>query len=244
MKLRPRLCALFLCACLGGTRGLCVSEGETYDQVIAEKGKPVSQMGIGSRRILNYPDAVVKLENDVVTSVKAVERREPTSAPVRMAPGGNLSHPSDAGPMPSGLLEARQKLSLALARAREIINQPVDSVPMTPEIRSKAAVYQQGWVHDGAEIPHFIDAHIEASQEPVAAQYYWVTCNLTPGLAFRSQDREFNAQTKFFYMDRSLPKKRLSAGEMAELDVVYHKIGMYAAYLQRAGHPWTPTPGE
>jgi hypothetical protein len=241
---RPAGLALLL---LGAARGLCLSEGETLDQVIAEKGQPASQMAVGTRRILNYPDAVVKLDGDVVVSYRAVDRPTPTPAPSiprQMHRPLNGAQPPDAGPMPTSVSEARRKLETALASAREIINQPVQGTPVTPQMLLKAEQHLDGWDYLPAQTPNFIEAHIEDTQWVDSAGTEWVTCNLTPGLAFPLKNLETNAQTRFFYTDLTLPKKRLTAEEMAQLDVIYHQIGMYAAYLQRAGHPWTPSPGQ
>jgi hypothetical protein len=247
MNLRLACTAAVSILVLGAVRGLCLSEGETFDQVIAEKGQPASQMAVGTRRILNYPDAVVKLDGDVVVSFRSVDRPTPTPAPGFARPVQRPftgAQPPDAGPMPTSLSEARRKLETALANAREIINQPVPSVPVTPQMLKNSEQHLDGWMYLPAQTPAFMFAHVEDTQALDTWGAEWVTCNLTPGLAFRAKDLETNAQTRFFYMDLTLPKKRLSAEEMAQLDVIYHQIGMYAAYLQRAGHPWTPSPGQ
>jgi hypothetical protein len=242
---RPAVLSILV---LGAVRGLCLSEGETFDQVIAEKGQPASQMAVGTRRVLNYPDAVVKLDGDVVVSYRAIDRPTPTPAPGFARPIHRPftgAQPPDAGPMPTSVSEARRKLETALASAREIINQPVQGTPVTPQmLKQSAEQHLAGWDYLPAQTPNFIDAHIEDTQWLDTLGADWVTCNLTPGLAFRAKDLETNVQTRFFYTDLTLPKKRLSAEEMAQLDVIYHQIGMYAAYLQRAGHPWTPSPGQ
>ena len=59
--------------------------GDSYDQVIAEKGNPVNHLEAGTVQILTYPDATIKLRDNVVVSVEA-------SVP---AP-----HPSYAAPAP------------------------------------------------------------------------------------------------------------------------------------------------
>jgi hypothetical protein len=42
---------------------------------------------------------------------------------------------------------------------------------------------------------------------------------------FLGKELEFNAMTKYFYVDRSLPKKRLSEAEMIEINSLYRIIG-------------------
>ena len=59
---------LFLTLFSLGAAGSALSAvvGETYDQVIAEKGKPTSFVEAGSMQILSYPDATIKLKDNVV----------------------------------------------------------------------------------------------------------------------------------------------------------------------------------
>jgi thiol:disulfide interchange protein len=53
-----------------GTSAFAAKVGDSYNQVIAEKGKPVSQASAGNMRILNYADASIRLKDDVVTEIK------------------------------------------------------------------------------------------------------------------------------------------------------------------------------
>jgi protein disulfide-isomerase len=66
---------------------LSCAVGDTYDQVIAEKGKPASHIEGGSVQILSYPDATIKLRDNVVVSIKAPEADPPAgSAPAAPPP--------------------------------------------------------------------------------------------------------------------------------------------------------------
>jgi protein disulfide-isomerase len=49
---------------------LACTVGETYDQVIKEKGRPTNHLQAGSVQVLSYPDAVIKLNDNVVVSVR------------------------------------------------------------------------------------------------------------------------------------------------------------------------------
>ena len=74
-----------------GSAGSALSSavGDTYDQVIAEKGKPASHIEAGAMQILKYPDATIKLKDNVVVSIRAPEPvSQAASAPaaLRMAP--------------------------------------------------------------------------------------------------------------------------------------------------------------
>jgi thiol-disulfide isomerase/thioredoxin len=63
---------MLLSVCTAGTAFSC-AVGETLDQVITEKGKPVSHVEAGTMQILSYPDATIKLRENVVVSVRAPE---------------------------------------------------------------------------------------------------------------------------------------------------------------------------
>ncbi len=43
--------------------------GDTYEQVIAEKGKPKSQASVGANRILNYPDVRIQFRGNAGKAV-------------------------------------------------------------------------------------------------------------------------------------------------------------------------------
>jgi protein disulfide-isomerase len=65
---------------------LAATVGETYDQVLAEKGKPASHLEAGAVQILTYPDAVIKFRDKVVVSIKAPEASPPPGDPVPTSP--------------------------------------------------------------------------------------------------------------------------------------------------------------
>lgn len=244
MKSRSLLLACSILLSSRASLGLGV--GETYSQVVAEKGPPKSEMQAGTRRIVTYPDAVVKFDNDVVVSVRAVAPPTPTPRAAAVAPAAAPAqdHGFDTVPTPKGMQDAINRIDAALAQVRDIVNQPVESQPMTEELKYKAGRFNEGWFHPGAGIPDFIGADIRKTQELKSySDEEWCTSNLTPDRVFREQDCEFNGQTKFFYMDRNLPKKRLTESEMIEINRLYHLIGAYAEYLARIGHPWVPNPG-
>lgn len=44
--------------------------GESYQDVIAEKGKPIGESQAGPTRILTYPDAIIRLNSEVVVSIR------------------------------------------------------------------------------------------------------------------------------------------------------------------------------
>jgi thiol-disulfide isomerase/thioredoxin len=66
-------------AVLGPAFALTV--GETYEQVVAEKGAPVGTSSTGSVRILTYRDAIVRLKDDAVVSFRAPDKAPPAANP-------------------------------------------------------------------------------------------------------------------------------------------------------------------
>jgi hypothetical protein len=82
--------------------------GDSYAKVIAEKGPPVGAMGAGSTQILTYPDAIIKISDGVVVSIRAPSKAQPAlprpvvdaaakPAPVAVADAGPAVWGSDFG---------------------------------------------------------------------------------------------------------------------------------------------------
>lgn len=82
-----------------------------------------------------------------------------------------------------------------------------------------------GWFHPGAAKPDFNTVDIRATQEFPYSAYDHVTSDLNPTEMFIGAELEFNPMTKYFYTDRTLPKRRLSDTEMVEINGLYRVIG-------------------
>ncbi len=102
-----------------------------------------------------------------------------------------------------------------------IVNQPITHLPRT----AQAEVFSPGWFHSGASKPDFNTVDVRQTQEFPYANSTYVTSDVTPDEMFIGSDLEFNAMTKVFYQDRSLPKKRLTEPEMLEINGLYRVIG-------------------
>ena len=87
-----------------GSLGTAVAAtvGETYEQVIAEKGKPTSHLEAGAVQILTYPDAVIKLRDNVVVGVKAPEASPPPPAAPAPRPAAAPMPAAPAAAVPDG----------------------------------------------------------------------------------------------------------------------------------------------
>ncbi|MBN9222181.1 MAG: hypothetical protein J0I79_29935 [Mesorhizobium sp.] len=104
-------------------------------------------------------------------------------------------------------------------RVVDIVNQPVRHLPRSGPVD----LFSPGWFHPGATKPDFDNVDIRTSQELPYQGY--VSSDLNPSEMFVGSDLEFNSMTKYFYADRTLPKKRLSQAEMLEINRLYRVIG-------------------
>jgi len=125
--------------------------------------------------------------------------------------------------MPVSAADIKTELADALARVREIVNQPVASRPRTADM--DVSIYGPGWFHPGAIRPDFDTVDVRASQELTYAKHQYATSDLNPDIVYAGNELEFNSMTKYFYTDRSVPKKRLTDGEMQEINRLYRIIG-------------------
>ena len=91
------LCVLASLGCAGTAFSSAV--GDTYSQVIAEKGKPASHIEAGALQILKYPDATIKLRDNVVVSVRAPDG-VPQAGGASIAPRPVASVLSPPAPLP------------------------------------------------------------------------------------------------------------------------------------------------
>jgi hypothetical protein len=124
---------------------------------------------------------------------------------------------------------AEQMTALELERTNawkevlQIINHPVKAYVRSEDMA--VSVYSPGWFHPGATKPAFNSVDVRQSQELIYTSKPYVTSDLNPGVVFMGQDLEFNAMTKYFYVDRSLPKHKLTEPQMLEINRLYRIIG-------------------
>ena len=99
-------------------------------------------------------------------------------------------------------------MNAAIQQVQRIVNQPVTRYARTS--RRRVATCKPGWFHEGATKPDFNTVHVRATQEAIYDQHDYVTSDLNPGVVFAGRHLELQATTKCFYLDRSVPKKKLS----------------------------------
>src|SRR5439155_13080426 len=110
--------------------------------------------------------------------------------------------------------------------------------------------YSPGWFHEGAAKPDFNTVDVRATQETPYDKHEYVTSDLNPNIVFIGRQLEFNSMTKYFYTNRSLPKKKLTQAEMEEINRLYRIIGRCEQQLaqmqnpQKASSPAAPDSAE
>jgi len=120
-----------------------------------------------------------------------------------------------------GIEATNAESAQATQRIVEIVNQPVTHLRLSGPV----AMFSPGWFHPGATKPDFNNVDIRTTQELLYANSSHVTSDLNPTEMFIGNELEFNAMTKYFYTDRTLPKKRLSDSEMVEINGLYRVVG-------------------
>jgi hypothetical protein len=124
----------------------------------------------------------------------------------------------------SQVAELKAQKEDAIAQVNHIVNQPVTAFRRTPDM--EVSEFQDGWFHPGAITPDFNNVDVRKSQETALyAAHKYVTSTLNPNMVFLGNELEFNANTKFFYTNRALPKKKLTEDEMVEINRLYRIIG-------------------
>lgn len=109
----------------------------------------------------------------------------------------------------------------AIEQVKKIVNQPVPRFARQPGMRVLVETYDPG-----APTPDFDHVDVRQTQQLLnATQPPFVTCSLASGIVFRSADTEFNEMTKYFIINRSVPKKKLTESEMLEINRLYRIIG-------------------
>ena len=111
MKKILGLCALLVVA---QNVSVAVGVGDTYSQVIAEKGTPSGKMQAGESQVLHYADATVRLKNGKVTAVETPRAREAAIVPVA-ATVATTATPKT----PAGTAGWTTDYAAAMARAKE-----------------------------------------------------------------------------------------------------------------------------
>ncbi|HWF18257.1 MAG TPA: hypothetical protein VG754_03275 [Verrucomicrobiae bacterium] len=121
------------------------------------------------------------------------------------------------------LATVKLEMTNAINRVCEIVNRPVKAYVRQGDI--DVSIYSPGWFHPGASKPDFNTVDVRQTQELPYAAHKFVSSDLNPGIVFLGQDLEFNSMTKYFYTNRTVPKRKLTDAEMQEINRLYRVIG-------------------
>jgi hypothetical protein len=205
------------CLLLAAVNAMATQVGDTYQQVIAQRGEPKSQIADGTSVLLIYADASIELKNQIVVSVDSLR------AGSKMAPAAVASPRAIELPTHEQMVaDLKQQLSTAISAVQKIVNQPVASQPRTRKM--EVATYP-GWFHAGAITPDFNNVDVRKTQQFDYDVHPFIASTSSPDVVYVGSDVEFNPMTKLFYTDRSVPKKKLTEAEMVEINRLYRVIG-------------------
>lgn len=174
--------------------------------------------GVANAKLKNLDSELQKHFNYDAASAEKAKAQQ-------MRAGGSLSVSTAPGAEQNITRKNAQAIMTdAIERVKAIINQPVRALPRTPSMH--VSTFSPGWFHAGAGKPDFATVDVRATQDTAHfASHPYVTSDLNPGVAFAGSEVEFNSMTKWFYVDRSLPKKKLAEAEMLEINRLYRIIG-------------------
>jgi hypothetical protein len=153
-------------------------------------------------------------------------------------PGVVWAQPAAAPNQDAAVAAINAEMNAAIEKVKVIINQKVGALRRTPGM--KVTVYSPGWFHDGASKPDFNHVDVRTTRETPYAQHPYVSSDLNPEYAFIGSQLEFNSMTKYFYTDRTVPKKKLTEAEMVEVNRLYRIIGACETKLRKLESPSEP----
>ncbi|MDB6121824.1 MAG: hypothetical protein JWQ71_817 [Pedosphaera sp.] len=190
-----------------------------------------SDKGMGNVKLKNLDSALQKHFNYNAAKAEAMDQKikEDNAKFILLPPATNAVSPP---PADSQDPDPKPVMDDAIKQVKAIINQPV--TPLTRKPNAAVSIVRPGWFHPGAQKPNFNTVDIRTTQEFPYIKDKYVASIENPGLVFNGPDIEFNSMTKYFYTDRSLPKKKLSAAEMLEINRLYRIIGSCEKKLEPA----------
>jgi hypothetical protein len=182
-------------------------------------GATIVAMASGS----NQGSTNMNLKNPVPAAQKN-SRADPAPAAANHKAGGSHYRFRVSGTnQPSSVADIKAELADALARVKEMVNQPVEGLPRKPGMT--VATASPDWFRPGAVKPDFNKVDIRNTQQFPYERFEYVTSDPNPNVVYSGPELEYNPMTKYFYMDWSVPKKKLNESEMLEINRLYRIIG-------------------
>ena len=97
------------------------------------------------------------------------------------------------------------------------------------------------WFRPGVDKPDFSTVDVRNTQQSPYDNEDFVCLKAQPAIVWVGRDLEFNPMTKFFYVDRSIPKKKLTQDEMITVNKLYRVIGRCEKELAKSGIQLKPS---
>jgi len=188
---------------------------------------------VGLGAFSDSTDAVVRYHDVEVRKILPSDEGKLSGAPVVQPTPTPTSVPPGVLSVPYQIAADKDEMNRAIERVKQIVNQPAFSVPIKEGMN--VTWWSDIWFHPGVSEPDYGIVDITKSQQFPYSKCEYVASNQHPDIAFLASDLEFNPWTKFFYTDWSVPKKRLTRSEMAEVNRLYRAIGRCKADLARLG---------
>lgn len=116
MKISPGWCVAFL---LLSAAAFAAQVGDTYEQIVAEKGKPSGRMQVGSTLVLRYPDQTVKLKEGRVVSLEVPAAETNVVRTIAPATPARPKTVAPAAPSAPSSLAWGTDFSAAVAQAKD-----------------------------------------------------------------------------------------------------------------------------
>jgi hypothetical protein len=150
-------------------------------------------------------------------------------------------HAQDTNGLQGQIAAAKAEENKAMDEVRRIVNQPVRSFPLTPDM--SVTTFQGSWFHWNHGPPNYKGVDVVTCQQLPYAKSTYVNCDVNPGVVYYGRDLEVNGALEYFYNDNTSPKRRLSLAEMNEINRLYRIIGSCEDALL-ALQPPPPAPPE
>jgi hypothetical protein len=142
---------------------------------------------------------------------------------------------------PRTVESATAEMNAAINKVKYIVNDPVTPIRRTPGMR--VSTYPM-WFHEGVSKPDFNTVEVQKTQELSYEKFEYVALESDPNFVYPGKQLEFNSMTKYFYTDRSAPKKKLSESEMAAINQLYRVIGRCEKELEALKKPGGASAGD
>ena len=198
----------------------------TYEQLKAARAKLKGggpALAAYNAKAAHYQEGLqtLALEKSRLDSLHGTVAAATAAANAATQTVANVSKGGSGKASPTPFVDAtvtRAAMDAAVKRIQTIVNQVPPAVPKPPGTES----WNYGF-HPGATKPDFDNTDIVSGRE--LWPHDFIDMQGSPNVYYHGPDCEFNSQTKFFYTNRELPKKRLTELEIAELVRLYRFLG-------------------